>query len=141
VENNPNVVLGFDFGTKYIGIAVGQTISKTASPVTTLQVKNHTPDWNYITTLIHKWSPLALIVGLPLNMDGTMQPIAIASQTFAQTLESKYKLPVHMVDERLSTWEAKTQLNLKKQRLNKQELTKLNAHAAVILTEQWLQNS
>jgi putative Holliday junction resolvase len=140
MKANSNIVIGFDFGMKYIGMAVGQKISKTASPITSLIVKNKIPDWEHITTIINEWNPSALIVGLPLNMDGTMQPIAIAAQTFAQELERIYKLPVYMVDERLSTWEAKTQLNLKKQSLNKQELTKLNACAAVILTEQWLQN-
>jgi putative Holliday junction resolvase len=138
MKTNHNIVLGFDFGTKYIGIAAGQKISRTASPITSLLVKNNSPNWEYITDIIEKWNPAVLVVGLPLNMDGTTQPITIIAQNFVKSLESIYKLPVYLVDERLSTWEAKTRLKLKKTILNKQELTKINAQAAVILTEQWL---
>lgn len=136
---NSRVVLGFDFGMKYIGIAAGQTISNTATAITSLQAKNGIPEWDKIAALIHEWRPAALIVGLPLNMDGTTQPIADRAQEFANILAIKYALPVHMVDERLSTWDAKTQLKLNKARLTKQELVKINALSAVILTEQWLQ--
>ncbi len=138
MKSNSNIVLGFDFGMKYIGIATGQKISLTASPVTSLTVKNGIPNWEEITVLINEWRPFALIVGLPLNMDGTTQPIAIAAQKFADLLNTNYGLPVHMVDERLSTWEAKSQLKLNKPQLTKQELVKINALSAVILTEQWL---
>lgn len=136
---NSSVVLGFDFGLKYIGIAAGQKISNTATSITAVPAKNGVPAWEAIAALIEAWRPAALVVGLPLNMDGTTQPIAHRAQEFANILAIKYALPVHMVDERLSTWAAKTQLNLNKARLTKQELVKINALAAVILTEQWLQ--
>ena len=138
MKTNPDIVLGFDFGMKHIGIAAGQQISRTATPIISLQAKNGIPNWDEVAALIDEWHPFAFIVGLPLNMDGTTQPIAIAAQAFANSLAANYGLPVYMADERLSTWEAKTQLKLHKPQLNKQELAKINALSAVILTEQWL---
>lgn len=140
MQVNLNISLGFDYGTKYIGIAVGQKISNTAFPLVTLQVSKDQPNWQQITKLIKEWNPGILLVGLPLNMDGTMQPIAVKAKNFAIELEHRFKLKVQLIDERLSTWEAKQQLKLNKGTFTKQELTKINAMAAVIITEQWLQN-
>lgn len=140
MKPNPNIILGFDFGMKYLGIAVGQKISKTASPLSSLKMKNGSPDWEQITTLIAKWQPGELIVGLPLNMDGTSQPIAEAAKSFTDDVAQRYQLPTYLVDERLSTWEAKNRLNIRKDvTLKKREIDKVNSFAAMILIEQWLQ--
>ena len=140
MQKDSKIILGFDFGTKYIGIAVGQTISKTATPLKSLIAKNGTPDWSQITNIINEWKPSALLIGNPLNMDGTTQAITTSAENFAQILKEKYNLPIYMVDERLSTWEAKNKLNLNKSKLNKKEITKINSLSAVILVEQWLQH-
>lgn len=125
------MVLGFDFGMKYIGVATGQEITKTASPLKSLQAKDGIPDWDEVANLIKEWAPQALIVGNPINMDGTTQEITNCANKFAGRLKHKFKLPVHMVDERLTTWEAK-------QRLTDANIAKCNAEAAAIITEQWL---
>lgn len=119
----------FDFGEKNIGVAVGQTITATATPLETVHVRNSKPDWNRITKLIGQWRPTALVVGLPLNMDGTRQPMTDLADEFARQLEIRYHLPVHRADERLSTIEAKHRLR---------DIENLDPVAAQIILESWL---
>ena len=103
-------LIAFDFGEKRIGAAVGQTITRTATPLETIPVRGTQPDWNAIDRLIDAWKPDALVVGLPLNMDGTEQPITAQARRFASRLHGRSMLPVHLTDERLSTREAWTRL-------------------------------
>ena len=99
--------MAFDFGMKNIGVAVGQSLTKTASPEATLKAKDGIPDWNDIKTLIDQWQPTDLVVGLPLNMDGTASESSRRAKKFANRLHDKFNLPTHTFDERLSTIEAK----------------------------------
>ncbi|MBK9132196.1 MAG: Holliday junction resolvase RuvX [Gammaproteobacteria bacterium] len=99
-------LLGFDYGTQQIGVAVGQELTATSTPLATLASRNENPDWDAITRLIEAWRPAALVVGIPLNMDGTEQPMTESARRFARRLEGRYRLPVHLADERLSTVEA-----------------------------------
>ena len=96
----------FDFGEKRIGAAIGQTVTRTATPLETIRVRGTRPDWPAIDRLIAAWSPDALVVGLPLNMDGTEQWITTRARRFADRLHGRSGLPVHLADERLSTREA-----------------------------------
>jgi putative Holliday junction resolvase len=131
------VVLGFDFGMQYIGVAVGQSITHSASPLTTLRAKDGIPNWNEVQQLLTKWHPQALVVGLPLNMDDTEQPLTLCARRFMNRLHSRFKLPVYAVDERLSSWEAKQRITLKATKQTKQHTNKIHAQSAVILIEQW----
>lgn len=103
--------LGFDYGVKYIGVAVGSRYSRRAEPLTTLRGSAKNPDWVGLSKLIHQWRPDALVVGLPLNMDGSDNPMTQAARRFGEHLKDRYNLPVHMVDERLSTLAARDILN------------------------------
>jgi putative Holliday junction resolvase len=103
--------LAFDYGEKYIGVAAGSSHSRLAEPVTTLRGSAKNPDWVRISRLIGEWRPDALVVGLPLNMDGSDNPMTRAARSFGQRLKERYNLPVHMVDERLSTLVARDVLN------------------------------
>jgi putative holliday junction resolvase len=105
-----DIVLGFDYGKKYIGLATGQAVTKTARPLTTVLNIAGKPDWKKITELVDDWQPKALVVGVPLNMDGTQQWITKHAKSFANSLKKKFSLPVHEVDERLSTVEARQAL-------------------------------
>jgi putative Holliday junction resolvase len=100
-------LLGFDYGAKLIGVAVGGTHSRLAEPLTTIHVSKAGPDWTQIARLIADWRPTALVVGLPLNMDGTANIMTRAARQFGEQLAARYNLPVHWVDERLSTRDAK----------------------------------
>lgn len=100
-------LLCFDLGLKRIGVAVGQTITKTASPLETINTKNNKPDWGSISNLINEWQPNRLIVGYPLQMDDNKQAMTVQAERFVRQLEGRYHLPVEMIDERLSSYEAR----------------------------------
>ncbi|PPI86465.1 Holliday junction resolvase RuvX [Candidatus Pantoea edessiphila] len=104
------IILGFDFGIKNIGIAIGQLITGTTSPICSLKSKEGIPDWTKIGKIIKEWQPSAIVVGLPLNMDGTEQHITNCAKKFADYLNDKYSINVYMQDERLSTIEARSEL-------------------------------
>lgn len=99
--------LGFDFGTKKIGTAVGQTATASASPLQTLRSVNQVPDWLAIGKLIQEWRPAGLVVGISRQDDGTDNPVTPRMLKFCRQLEGRYQLPVFQHDEALSTFEAK----------------------------------
>jgi putative Holliday junction resolvase len=109
-NTSSQVFLGIDFGMKRIGIAVGQAITKTARPLETIKAKQGVPDWDRLDKIMKTWQPHALIVGIPLNMDGTSQPLTLAAEQFANSLQERYQITVHGVDERLSTKDARERL-------------------------------
>lgn len=126
-------VLGFDFGMKYIGIASGQYVTNTATPLKSIKANDGIPNWDEIDSLVEEWRPQDIIVGLPLNMDGTEQLMTKRARKFGNRLSSRYKsIKVHFADERLSSWAAKEQSepNL--------DFNELNAKAAAIILQQWL---
>ena len=96
-------LLGFDFGLQRIGVAVGQELTGTATALATVRSRNGKPDWDMITELIRTWRPDALIVGLPLHADGSESGFSRSVKRFILQLEDRYKLPVHPMDERLSS--------------------------------------
>lgn len=102
------IVLGFDFGTQHIGVAIGESVAQSCRPLTTLACRRHTPDWPAITRLITDWRPLCLIVGLPLNRDGSIQALTRRAQRFGRQLHGRFRVPVHWQDERWSSLEAKS---------------------------------
>jgi putative Holliday junction resolvase len=102
--------LGFDFGNKKIGTAVGQLMTKTASPLMTIRSLNQTPDWDKISGLISEWQPTGLVVGVSRQADGSDNIITPRMLKFCRQLNGRYNLPVFQVDEALSTFEAKQML-------------------------------
>ena len=131
------LVLGFDFGTKHIGIAVGQTITKTARPLQTIRAHQGTPDWVSLTKIIAAWQPAACVVGIPLNMDGTDQPLSLQAKTFADALHARYTIPVYMIDERLTTRMAREHLFLHGGYKALQEQP-IDSIAAQLILQAWL---
>ncbi|MFP6808379.1 MAG: Holliday junction resolvase RuvX [Pseudomonadales bacterium] len=102
------IVMCFDFGTQKIGIAVGQAITKSANPIAIIKAKNGVPDWSVIKNLIAEWKPALLVVGLPLNMDGTESDMSRLSMKFARKLHGRFEVPYEMMDERLTSFEARS---------------------------------
>jgi putative Holliday junction resolvase len=102
-EPGARTLLGFDYGTRKMGVAVGQELTGTSTPLVTLRHISSGPDWDAITRLIEQWRPDGLVVGIPLNMDGTEQPMTAAARRFARRLAGRYRVPVHEADERLSS--------------------------------------
>lgn len=139
VNKLAGTVLGFDYGNTRIGVAVGQTITRTASPLPTLPAQHGQPDWNRIAALVAQWQVVALVVGLPANMDGTASEMTAAARRFARQLEGRFALPVHLIDERLSSRAAEERLadsNLSKKR--RHDKGSVDAFAAQIILETWL---
>ena len=95
--------LGFDYGSKRIGVAVGNTVSASATALDTVRIVNGQPDWEHISRLISEWQPDALVVGWPIQMDGSANPITAEARRFGNRLHGRYHLEVHHVDERLSS--------------------------------------
>ncbi len=93
-----------------MGVAVGSKETGLAQPLTTIHVGQKGPDWMGIGKLINEWQPAALIVGLPIKMDETDNPVTGSARKFGNQLKARYNLAVHMVDERLTTVEAKHRL-------------------------------
>jgi putative holliday junction resolvase len=103
----PSIVLAFDFGLRNIGVATGQIITRTATELTTLRARDGVPDWREVHALIREWRPHLLLVGLPLNMDDTKSDMAERAERFAKQLWRRFELDVELVDERLTSFEAK----------------------------------
>ena len=122
-------VLGFDFGFKHIGIALGNTNLQWARPLIRLNAQDGIPNWNRINDLIIEWDIQAFIVGLPLNLDGSTQEVSLAAQKFSRKLTGRFKLPAFLVDERYTTKEARI--------LHKKALEYDTLSAAIII-ESWL---
>lgn len=99
--------MGFDYGTHRIGVAIGQRITQTASPLAILKARQGQPNWSEIEALIIEWQPEAFVVGLPLHMDDEPSDLSVQAEKFARRLTGRFNLPHTMVDERLSSVEAK----------------------------------
>ncbi len=102
--------LGFDFGNKKIGVAVGHALTGIANPLLTIASVNQHPDWTAISKLIEEWQPAGLVVGISRQNDGSDNLITPRMLKFCRQLEGRYRLPVYQQDETLSTFEAKQML-------------------------------
>lgn len=126
--NRPNLIC-FDYGDRRIGVAVGQNLTDTATPLETIESRRGRPDWGRISVLVRDWQPHALVVGNPLTMDGSRQPVTDAADRFARQLAGRFGLPVYRADERLSTYEAVQRAGTD---------VGVDAIAAQVILESWL---
>ena len=97
------IVLAFDFGTRKIGVAVGNTLVRVAHPLTTIRGEARAPRFAAIGALVAQWQPQALVVGRPVHADGTPHEVTAQADRFARSLEGRFGLPVMRVDERYTT--------------------------------------
>lgn len=132
-------ILLFDYGTKNIGAAVGQTLTQTAQELKPLAARDGVPQWDQVATLLKEWQPNHLLVGLPLNMDGSESELSQRARKFSQRLHGRFGLPVTLVDERLSTFEAKAEARSRGHKGNYAQAP-IDSIAARLLLENWLQN-
>jgi putative Holliday junction resolvase len=137
----PEVVLAFDLGRRRIGVACGDTVSRSASPLGAVSAGPSGPRWEAIGSLLREWQPALLVVGLPYNADGSESAAAAEARDFARELTQRYALPVELVDERYSSLEAGARLKgarasgLRRRRVAK---TDVDAAAACVILERWL---
>ena len=132
-ERDGYTLLGFDFGTSKIGIAVGHTVTGSATALETLRWREGKPDWDNIGRLIDTWQPQALVVGIPYLQDGNEEEWAPRIHRFARQLHGRYHLQVYKVDEQLTSMEARSRLGLK---TSSREI--VDAMAAKLILETWL---
>lgn len=132
------LLLGFDYGTKQIGVAVGQPITGQARELCVLKAQNGVPDWQKVEALIREWQPDAIVVGLPLNMDGSPSDMSERAEKFGRRLNGRFNLPVHTHDERLTTYAAKGERLQQGQNSGYRERP-VDALAAALVLEGWMQ--
>jgi len=135
--SSPRTILGFDYGLKNIGVAVGQELTRTASPLTVIKARDGIPNWDDIQMLIDEWNPQLLIVGLPLNMDGTEQAMTKASRKFGNRLNGRFQISVEWQDERLTTFEALEQLGIHS-KLDAKQRDDVDRISAQLILQSWL---
>ncbi|EKN45369.1 MULTISPECIES: Holliday junction resolvase RuvX [Pseudomonas] len=132
------LLLGFDFGTKQIGVAVGQAITGQARELCTLKAQNGIPDWDKVQALIKEWQPDAIVVGLPLNMDGTRSNMSDLAEKFSRKLNGRFGVAVYTHDERLTTFEAKGERMARGGQKGSYRDNPVDAIAAALLLQGWL---
>lgn len=135
-------VLGFDYGRRRIGVGVGQTVTRSSTPIATVSATAQGPDWPHLLALVAEWRPTGLVVGVPYNADGTPHDLTLEVLAFVSTLGERTGLPVHTVDERLSSVEA--QATLREQRAaGRKRVAKadVDAAAACVILNSWLEQN
>ncbi len=138
MQTRSRTVLGFDFGTKSIGIAVGQEITGTATPLNAVKAIDGIPNWDTIGKVFNEWQPQIVVVGLPLNMDGSYQQVTYSAKKFANRLHAKFKKPVETWDERLTTADARAQL-FELGGFKKLDKGKVDSVSACIIVQSWME--
>ncbi len=133
-------LMAFDFGTTKIGVATGQTLTQTAQPLPPLAAISGQPDWKVLEKLIKEWRPQALVVGLPLNMDGSEQEVTLQAKKFAGRLQGRFGLPVIEHDERLTTVDARSEI-FEREGLKGIKSRSIDSLAACLILESWLQQN
>lgn len=106
-ETTSRRLMAFDFGTRRIGVATGQQMLGTGQPQAMLPARDGIPDWDAIGRLLQEWQPDLVLVGLPLNMDDSENDMCARARKFGKRLHGRFHVPVEMVDERLTSFEAK----------------------------------
>ncbi|RMN14556.1 putative Holliday junction resolvase [Pseudomonas syringae pv. coriandricola] len=132
------LLLGIDYGTKQIGVAVGQAITGQARELCTLKAQNGVPDWDKVQALITEWKPDAIVVGLPLNMDGTPSEMSARAEKFSRRLNGRFGVTVYTHDERLTTFEAKGERMARGGQKGSYRDNPVDAIAAALLLQGWL---
>jgi len=137
------VVIAFDFGLKRTGIAVGNTVIGSATPECTLYSKDEMPDWDGITKLIKEWQPSQIVVGMPIELDGSENPLKKSIERFCNQIQGRYNIAVDQENEQFTSIEAAQRLKQlrqsgRKQKVSKDEVDKI---AAAIILENWMQRN
>ena len=134
-KSNVETVLAFDFGLKQIGVAFGQRITNQSTGIKIIKAKNGVPNWNEIKTIVEEWNPNTLVVGLPINMDDSESDMSKLTRTFAKALKDRIHKSVKLMDERLSSREAKNEV---KEVFKNFDATKADHIAASFILQSYL---
>ena len=130
--------LAFDFGTKSIGCAIGQSITGTAQALPAFKAQDGIPNWEAIEKCLKEWKPDVVIVGLPLNMDGTEQDLTLRARKFANRLQGRFGVNVHLQDERLTTTQARSEI-FERGGFKALKKGKIDAVSSCLILESWFE--
>jgi putative Holliday junction resolvase len=143
-STSPQLILAFDFGHRRIGVACGDTLSRTARPLSAIANGAAGPRWDEVDSLLHEWQPALIVVGLPYNVDGSQSAMSDAARGFADEFNVRYALPVRLIDERYSSLEAEARLRSERESgRRKRRVAKgdVDAAAACVILERWFLES
>lgn len=143
LSDRPSVIIGFDFGARRIGVAVGNLLSRSARALEVVANGEAGPDWTRLDALLREWRPDCVLVGLPLMLDDSEQRNSRAARTFADQLGQRYRIPVILVDERHSSQEAAQRFAALRAsgRAKRKHAAALDALAAEIIVERWIERA
>lgn len=130
-------VLAFDYGLRNIGLAQGNKFSNTAQELKPLKAKDGTPNWDEIKKALDEWQPDLVVVGLPLNMDDSESELSKRARKFANRIHGRFGVAIEMMDERLSSFEAKEEASERGQ-LGNYSKQPIDSIAARLILESWL---
>lgn len=133
-------IMAFDYGLRQIGVAHGQTLTANAEGIGILQASDGVPNWDDVKAMLNEWKPNLILVGLPLNMDGSESELSRLARKFARRLQGRFNVDALMVDERLTSQDAKSSLRdpSSNKKSNKIDLTKIDHLAAALILQSWL---
>ena len=132
--------MAFDYGLRQIGVAPGPTLTANAEGIGILQASDGVPNWDDVKAMLNEWKPNLILVGLPLNMDGSESELSRLARKFARRLQGRFNVDALMVDERLTSQDAKSSLRdpSSNKKSNKIDLTKIDHLAAALILQSWL---
>ncbi len=136
----PAIIVAFDFGQRRIGVATGNTVTRSAAPLTAIDARDGVPSWGEIAALLQELKPALAVVGLPYNVDGSESPMTAAARDFAGELGRRHRLQTALIDERYSSREAEERLRsarasgLRRRRVGKADI---DAAAACVILDRW----
>ena len=137
IEGN---ILSFDFGEKRIGVAIGNTITKSSHPLETINTPKNKERYKLIELLLKTWEPVKLVIGYPLNDDGTLSKMSLLAKKFGMKLMNKYNIPIAMIDERFTSSEADLELKKFEKDFKKRKIV-VDQVAAMIILNSFFQNN
>ena len=137
IEGN---ILSFDFGEKRIGVAIGNSITKSSHPLETINTPKNKERYKLIELLLKTWEPVKLVIGYPLNDDGTLSKMSLLAKKFGMKLENKYNIPISMIDERFTSSEADLELKKFEKNFKKRKIV-IDQVAAMIILDSFFQNN
>lgn len=132
--------MAFDYGLRQIGVAVGNNLLRTTQALTTLKARDGVPNWEVLGALVQEWQPDLIVVGEPLNMDGSASELSNRACKFARRIHGRLGVPITMTDERLSSFEAKLTQRTKGHRGNYHDQP-IDAYAAELILQTWFNES
>lgn len=136
MKNTYNSIMAFDYGLRQIGVAIGNNLLGTSQPLKILAAKEGIPNWEQLEALVDEWQPQLLIVGDPINMDGSESELSARAQKFSRRLHGRLGLPVELMDERLTSFEAKQAASEQGHRGNYKEQP-IDSMAAELILQSW----